>query len=152
MGQRHMRESVLFIGTEFSILYTSVYPPAGAAYGTKTHSIQTTHSVERTLSINKIAHVLHCPHSHEQLCNRPCSNKHTRPPAHSFVIGPAVINTHTQTELSLRDLLAWNSRTHRANSLARPTRLTLKHRPRRAPTAREFFMAKNPRAGGEPGR
>ena len=23
---------VLFVGTEFSILYTSVYPPAGAAY------------------------------------------------------------------------------------------------------------------------
>jgi ribonuclease HI len=27
---RMTRESVLFIGTEFSILYTSVYPPAGA--------------------------------------------------------------------------------------------------------------------------
>ncbi len=26
------RERELFIGTEFSILYTSVYPPAGAAY------------------------------------------------------------------------------------------------------------------------
>ncbi len=27
-----LRERVLFIGTQFSILYTSVYPPAGAAY------------------------------------------------------------------------------------------------------------------------
>jgi len=27
-----VRECVLFIGTQFSVLYTSVYPPAGAAY------------------------------------------------------------------------------------------------------------------------
>ena len=30
---RALRECVLFIGTEFSILYNSVYPPAGAACG-----------------------------------------------------------------------------------------------------------------------
>jgi hypothetical protein len=28
-----LRERVLFIGTQFSILYTSMYSPAGAAYG-----------------------------------------------------------------------------------------------------------------------
>jgi hypothetical protein len=31
-GYGRARESVLFIGTEYSILYTSVYPPAGDAY------------------------------------------------------------------------------------------------------------------------
>ena len=39
------------------------------------------------------------PPPREQLCNRYCSNKHTPnteiPHANSFVLGPAVINTHT---------------------------------------------------------
>jgi hypothetical protein len=30
--ERALLSRVLFIGTEFSILYTSVYPPAGAAF------------------------------------------------------------------------------------------------------------------------
>jgi len=45
--ETYWRECVLFIGTEFSILYTSVYPPAGAASATV--SKETYYSVKRDL-------------------------------------------------------------------------------------------------------